>query len=53
MSIINNVLKEVDSRKNEIIELVQELIRHKTVNSPGDTSEVLVLIKDYLSERGL
>jgi succinyl-diaminopimelate desuccinylase len=53
LSIIDKVLKEVDSRKNEVIKLVQELIRYKTLNPPGDTSEIVGYIKDYLSERGL
>ncbi len=47
------VLKEVDSRSDDIIKLVQELIRYKTVNPPGETSECAGFIKDYLTDRGL
>lgn len=53
MNIIDEVLKEADSRKNEIVKLVQELIRYKTVNPPGDTTDIADFIKDYLSERSL
>jgi len=53
LNIIDEVLKEADSRKNEIVKLVQELIRHKTVNPPGDTSDIAGFMKDYLSKRGL
>ncbi|MEM2146003.1 MAG: hypothetical protein QW279_11625, partial [Candidatus Jordarchaeaceae archaeon] len=53
MNIADEVLKEVDSRKNELVKLVQELIRYKTVNPPGDTSDIAGFIKDYLHERGL
>jgi succinyl-diaminopimelate desuccinylase len=53
LNIVDEVLKEVDSRKNEIVKLVQDLIRYKTVNPPGDTSEIAGFMKDYLSERGL
>ncbi|MFB0561067.1 MAG: ArgE/DapE family deacylase [Candidatus Lokiarchaeia archaeon] len=47
------ILKEVDSRRDDIVKLVQELIRYKSVNPPGDTSDIAGFIKDYLSERGL
>ncbi|MFB0561068.1 MAG: M20 family metallopeptidase [Candidatus Lokiarchaeia archaeon] len=47
------VLKEVNSRKDDVVKLVQELIRYKSVNPPGDTSDIAGFIKDYLSERGL
>lgn len=53
MDIVNDVLKEVDLRKNELVKLVQDLIRYKTVNPPGDTSDIAGFIKDYLHERGL
>ncbi|MHA1579678.1 MAG: M20 family metallopeptidase [Candidatus Freyarchaeota archaeon] len=53
MSVVDEVLKEADSRRNEIVELVQELIRFKSVNPPGDTREIAGFVKDYLSERGL
>ncbi|MGQ9723425.1 MAG: M20 family metallopeptidase [Candidatus Jordarchaeum sp.] len=49
----DTVLKEVNSRRDDVIKLVQELIRYKTVNPPGDTSDCADFIKDYLSERGL
>lgn len=53
LSIDNNILKEVDLRRDDVVKLVQELISYKTINPPGDTSECAGFIKDYLSERGL
>jgi succinyl-diaminopimelate desuccinylase len=53
LSISVEILKEVDSRRDDIVKLVQELIRYKSVNPPGDTSKVAEFIKNYLSERGL
>ncbi len=47
------VLKEIDSRRDDIVKLVQELIRYKTVNPPGDTVEIAGFMKDYLSDSGL
>lgn len=53
LDIHESILKAIDAQKDEVVNLVKRLIQYKSVNPPGDTSEVANFIKDYLLERGL
>ncbi|MHA2398632.1 MAG: M20 family metallopeptidase [Promethearchaeota archaeon] len=48
-----DILKTIDSKKNEIVKFLQSLIQFKSVNPPGDTSKIARYIKEYISKRGL
>jgi len=50
---IHNIMKNIDSKKNKIVKLLQNLIQIKSVNPPGSTSEIAGYIKEYISEHGL
>jgi succinyl-diaminopimelate desuccinylase len=50
---IHDVIKNIDSKKNKIVKLVQNLVQIKSVNPPGSTSEIAGYIKEYISEYGL
>jgi succinyl-diaminopimelate desuccinylase len=50
---VHDVMKKIDSEKDKIVKLVQNLIQIKSVNPPGSTSEIAGYIKEYISKRGL
>ena len=50
---IQVIKKNIDSKKNKIVKLVQNLIQIKSVNPPGSTSEIAGYIREYISEYGL
>jgi succinyl-diaminopimelate desuccinylase len=47
------VWKEIDKRKKEILKLSSDLIKIPSVNPPGDMTEIADFIMDYLSAYGL
>ena len=50
---IQDLMKNIDSKKKKIVKLVQNLIQIKSINPPGSTSEIAGYIKEYISEHGL
>ncbi len=50
---VQEILKKIDSKKNEIVKLVQNLIQIKSINPPGSTTEIAGYIKEYISEHRL
>jgi succinyl-diaminopimelate desuccinylase len=48
-----DLMKNIDSKKKEIVKLVQNLIQIKSINPPGSTSKIAGYIKEYISEHGL
>src|SRR4029079_13348298 len=42
-----------DSLRDEVTELLQELIRLNTVNPPGNETQAAELLRDYLAENGV
>lgn len=48
-----NVLKKIESARNEITELTSELVRIPTPNPPGNTSECVRFIRGYFEEHGI
>ncbi|MEM1831037.1 MAG: ArgE/DapE family deacylase [Desulfurococcaceae archaeon] len=50
--IINNIIKSVENRKEEIINLTRELIRIRSENPPGDITNVAFYVKEYLEKNG-
>ncbi|MCJ7761801.1 M20/M25/M40 family metallo-hydrolase, partial [Candidatus Bathyarchaeota archaeon] len=49
----NPLLRTVEGMKGEITEFLAELVKAKSVNPPGDTRDVIEVIKRKLSESGL
>ena len=49
----NLLLKIVDGMKNEITEFLAELVKAKSVNPPGDTRDVIEVIRRKLTSAGL
>ncbi|WP_455279754.1 M20 family metallopeptidase [[Eubacterium] cellulosolvens] len=47
------LLKTVDGMKNEITEFLAELVKAKSVNPPGDTRDVIEVIRSKLASAGL
>jgi succinyl-diaminopimelate desuccinylase len=52
MSNYKNILNEIGNREDEIVKLCCNLIEFKSVNPPGDVSEIANYVKDYLLGRG-
>ncbi len=52
MSSYKNILNEIGNREEEIVNLCRRLIGFKSVNPPGDVSEIAGFIKDYMLGRG-
>jgi len=50
---IHDIMKNIDSKKNNIVKLFQNLIQIKSINPPGSTTEIAGYIKEYISEHGL
>jgi succinyl-diaminopimelate desuccinylase len=49
----NLLLKTVDGMKNEITEFLAELVKAKSVNPPGDTRDVIEVIRRKLKSAGI
>ncbi|MEM4489125.1 MAG: ArgE/DapE family deacylase [Desulfurococcaceae archaeon] len=49
----NKVLEEIEHARNEIVNLACELVKIKSVNPPGDVSEIAFYLKDVLERNGL
>jgi succinyl-diaminopimelate desuccinylase len=49
----NLLLKTVDGMKTEITEFLAELVKAKSVNPPGDTRDVIEVIRRKLTSAGL
>ena len=49
----NLLLNTVDGMKNEITEFLAELVKAKSVNPPGDTRDVIEVIRRKLTSAGL
>ena len=47
-----SILNEIGNREDEIVKLCCELIGFKSVNPPGDVSDIAGFVKDYLLSRG-
>jgi acetylornithine deacetylase/succinyl-diaminopimelate desuccinylase-like protein len=45
--------RRTDSLRDEVTQLLQELIRINTVNSPGNETAAAELLRDYLAESGV
>jgi succinyl-diaminopimelate desuccinylase len=52
MSDTKNILNEIGNREDEIVNLCRHLIGFKSVNPPGDVSDIAGFIKDYLLGKG-
>lgn len=52
MSNTKNILNEIGNREDEIVNLCRRLIGFKSVNPPGDVSDIAGFIKDYLLGKG-
>ena len=47
------LIEKLKSEEDELIRLVQELVKIPSVNPPGDMSEIAGFLKDYFSKKGL
>jgi succinyl-diaminopimelate desuccinylase len=52
MSDTKNILNEIGNREGEIVSLCRRLIGFKSVNPPGDVTDIAGFIKDYLLGKG-
>jgi succinyl-diaminopimelate desuccinylase len=52
MSSYKDVLNEIGAREDEIVRLCCDLIEFKSVNPPGEVSDIAGFVKDYLLSRG-
>lgn len=48
----DGILKAIADREDEWLSLVSELVRHPSVNPPGDTRAAAGFVVDYLARRG-
>lgn len=46
------LLRWIDEDRDEILEFMQTLVRARSPNPPGDTREVMGLVRSYLDSRG-
>lgn len=49
----NFLIEKLRSEENELIKLVQDLVKIPSVNPPGDMTEISVFLKDYFNDKGL
>ena len=49
----SQILREIETRREEFVELCAEVIRHPTENPPGDTSKLAAFISQWLKNQGL
>jgi len=47
------MIKVIEKRQNELTKLCSELIRAKSENPPGDTSEASRVVRDFLKQEGI
>ncbi|WXG42605.1 MAG: M20 family metallopeptidase [Promethearchaeati archaeon SRVP18_Atabeyarchaeia-1] len=52
MNDYKDVLNEIGAREDEIVKLCCDLIGFRSVNPPGDVSEIAGFVKDYLLGKG-